>query len=165
MLLPPTVPPAASSAPSLSVIVPALNEAARIPPTLDASLAYLRGTGRAWEVIIVDDGSEDGTVAACRARHAGEARLRLLRSRINQGKGAALQAGAAAARGERLLFMDADGGTPLSALPLLENVMAAAGCDVVVGSRVQQHRPWHRRLMGSTFSIMTAPLTGVRDSQ
>ena len=84
----------APALPSLSVIIPAYNERLRLPETLEASLAYLRSSDRTWECIVVDDGSEDGTGAWAAAQHPGDARLRVLSSPLNCGKGAALQAGA-----------------------------------------------------------------------
>lgn len=145
--------------PALSVILPAYNEATRLPPTLDASLAYLAdlAQGREWELIVVDDGSTDGTSDAVRQRGLGGG-LRLLRATRNGGKGAALRAGAAAAAGERLLLMDADGATPLSALPPLERALEEKHCDVAVGSRtaVLRQRPPHRRLMGAVFAALAS---------
>ncbi|EOD13040.1 hypothetical protein EMIHUDRAFT_119967, partial [Emiliania huxleyi CCMP1516] len=108
---------------SLSVIIPAYDEAERLPRTLEESLAHLSTTRRGpWEIIVVDDGSHDSTCEFVAARLAAEPRLRLLSSGrgANRGKGAALAAGAAAARGDLLLLLDADGATPLSALPALE---------------------------------------------
>jgi dolichyl-phosphate beta-glucosyltransferase len=153
---------------SLTVIIPAYNERERLPATLDASLAYLQTADRAWELIVVDDGSEDGTGAWAASQHPDESRLRVLRAPVNCGKGAALAAGASRARHERLLFMDADGGTPLTALPPLEEVMdASSGCGVVVGSRVGgASRPWLRRIMGYVFAALTATcIPGVPDTQ
>ena len=158
MLLTPRT--AAGGPPTLSVILPAYNEATRLPPTLDASLAYLEAVvapDRGWELIVVDDGSTDGTSDVVR-RHGLGGGLRLLRAARNGGKGAALRAGAAAATGERLLLMDADGATPLSALPSLERALEEARCDVAVGSRaaVLRQRPPHRRLMGAVFAALAS---------
>ena len=159
--------------PSLSVVIPAYNERGRLPSTLGASLRYLRNIepDRGWEVIVVDDGSIDGTAAWAAAQQPEEARLRVVRSPSNCGKGAALAAGVRHATGERLLFMDADGGTPLEMLPILEAVMDAAvdgSCGVVVGARQRDTvaRPWHRQLMGVVFAVLTAScVRGVADTQ
>ena len=135
----------ATPPPSLTVVIPAFNEALRLPPVLDASLAYLQAAQRPWELIVVDDGSTDGTSEVVRQRCSSceKGRLRLLRADGNGGKGAALRAGAAAARGDRIALVDADGATPLSALPALERALDAAGCGVAVGSRseVLRRRP------------------------
>jgi dolichyl-phosphate beta-glucosyltransferase len=118
----------------LSVIIPAFNERDRLPATLDQSLSYLSDQDYGWEVVVVDDGSLDGTSDWVMQAHAQEDGVRLLRSERNRGKGAALAAGTSASRGERLLFMDADGGTPIVALPALEQAMSRTGSGVVVAN-------------------------------
>lgn len=159
--------------PALSVIIPAFNERARLPTTLQNSLDFLRTeVGYEWELIIVDDGSTDDTAIWIADELADEPNMRMIRSTSNKnrGKGAALAAGCTYARGERLLFMDADGGTPLSALPQLEDVMSSTGCGIVIGSRSAAQsavpRPWYRRLMGFVFSGLTATcVSGVDDTR
>ena len=160
----------ATPRPSLTVVIPAFNEALRLPPVLDASLAYLQAEQRPWELIVVDDGSTDGTSEVVRQRCSSceQGRLRLLRADGNGGKGAALRAGAAAARGDRIVLVDADGATPLSALPALERALDAAGCGVAVGSRsdVLQRRPPYRRLMSGVFSLLaTSCVADLDDTQ
>ena len=160
----------ATPPPSLTVVIPAFNEALRLPPVLDASLAYLQAGQRPWELIVVDDGSTDDTSGVVRQRCSSceQGRLRLLRADGNGGKGAALRAGAAAARGDRIVLVDADGATPLSALPALERALDAAGCGVAVGSRsdVLQRRPPYRRLMSGVFSLLaTSCVADLDDTQ
>lgn len=154
--------------PSLSVIIPAFNEAGRLPSTLDASIQYLTlHEQRRWEILVVDDGSADETAKTVCEFGLG-ANLRLLRSAQNHGKGAALRAGAAMAVGERLLLMDADGGTPISALSSLEREMQASSADIVVGSRAEmlRRRPWRRQLMGRVFAICASTcVRGLDDTQ
>lgn len=152
---------------SLSVVIPALNERERLPRTLETSLAYLRGSGpKTWEIIIVDDGSQDGTADFATNVMRKENRVRVLRSEQNLGKGAALAAGSKCARGDYLLFMDADGGTPLTALPELEACMRRSGSGLVVGTRNFGPRPWHRQLMGSVFRRLASTcVRGVQDTQ
>ena len=160
---------AAPALPSLSIVIPAYNERMRLPSTLEASLDYLATTDRSWEIIVVDDGSDDGTAAWTAAQRPDERRLRMLQSPTNFGKGAALAAGVRAAKGDRVLFMDADGGTPLAALPTLEALMDEGGgsCEVVVGSRRDNApRPWPRQIMGVVFAALTATcVSGVADTQ
>lgn len=156
--------------PSLSVVIPAYNERLRLPSTLEASLRYLRTAepNRRWEVIVVDDGSTDNTAEWTAAQQPDEERLRVVRSAVNCGKGAALAAGVRHATGERVLFMDADGGTPLEALPTLEAVMDVTEGGVVVGARQRDTapRPWFRQLMGVVFSALTATcVRNVDDTQ
>lgn len=158
---------------ALSLIIPAYNEAARLPPYLARVRPYLaRAYGGSHEVIVVDDGSTDGTsaVVAEWARHWPE--LRLLRAGRNRGKGAAVRTGMLQAGGEALLFADADGATGIEH----ERALRAAverGADVAVGSRlaradgVRRSRPWHRELCGRLFARATALALGlpVRDTQ
>ncbi len=161
-----------TTAPRLSVVIPAFNEAARLPRYLDEVVGFLEGRGESWEVVVADDGSTDDTGAAVRvpaARHPG---LRLLPLGRNQGKGAAVRAGMLAALGARRLFADADGATPIAELKRLEPALAT-GADVVIGSRALRDpsvtvraRP-HRVMAGRVFNGLAARLgvRGVADSQ
>ncbi|EFJ46724.1 hypothetical protein VOLCADRAFT_92792 [Volvox carteri f. nagariensis] len=113
---------------ALSCIIPAYNEEDRLPSTLDEALAYLQrrrdrqGPQFTYELIIVDDGSKDGTarVAQSYVRKYGMDTVRLLRVSANRGKGHAVKRGMLAARGEYCLLMDADGATRFSDLEKLE---------------------------------------------
>ncbi|MBI2158861.1 MAG: glycosyltransferase family 2 protein [Candidatus Rokubacteria bacterium] len=153
-----------------SVVIPAFNEADRLPRYLDEVVGYFEGRGEPSEVIVVDDGSTDGTPEVVEARHHPS--VRVLRLGRNSGKGAAVRAGMLAARGAFRLFTDADGATPIAELKRLEPALAA-GADVAVGSRVLVDpavsvaaRP-HRVAAGRVFNWLVARL-GVRavaDSQ
>jgi len=158
------------TAPRWSVVIPAFNEAPRLPRYLDEIVAHFEGRGEPYEVIVVDDGSTDGTPEVVEARHHPS--VRVLRLGRNSGKGAAVRAGMLAARGAFRLFTDADGATPIAELKRLEPALAA-GADVAVGSRVLVDpavsvaaRP-HRVAAGRVFNWLVARL-GVRavaDSQ
>jgi dolichyl-phosphate beta-glucosyltransferase len=161
-----------SARPHLSVVIPAFNEAARLPPYLDEVVGFLEGRGQPWEIVVVDDGSTDGTAAAVRALAASHEGVRLLPLGRNRGKGAAVRAGMLAARGAFRLFTDADGATPIAELKRLEPAMAA-GADIAIGSRVLldpavsvRARP-HRVTAGRVFNWLVARLglRGVADSQ
>jgi dolichyl-phosphate beta-glucosyltransferase len=112
----------------LSIVIPAYNEEDRLPATLDEALGYLQrrrnasGPAFTYEIIIVDDGSSDttGTVAMRYVRAHGIDAVRLLQLPHNCGKGRAVREGVLIARGELVLFMDADGATRVSDLELLE---------------------------------------------
>lgn len=156
----------------LSVIIPAFNESARIGPTLDRVTGYLRRRGEPSEVLVVDDGSTDGTAAEVLRRGAGGGPLRLLRLPRNAGKGAALRAGMVAARGRRALFTDADLSTPIEELPRLERAMDL-GADIAVGSRAAADADITRRQSrvrgllgrGGNALIRALAVPGVRDTQ
>ncbi len=155
-----------------SVVIPAFNEARRLPPYLAEVLAYFDGRGEPYEVIVVDDGSSDGTADAVAAMARPHPSVRVLRQEQNEGKGAAVRRGMLAALGERRLFSDADGATPIMELKRLEAALAA-GAQVAIGSRARLDpavsvvaRP-HRVLAGRVFSWLVRRLGtgGVIDSQ
>mmetsp|Transcript_22579 Transcript_22579/g.68846 ORF Transcript_22579/g.68846 Transcript_22579/m.68846 type:complete len:434 (+) Transcript_22579:589-1890(+) len=155
---------------TISIVIPALNEESRLEATLDTTERYLRATrSSAWEIIVVDDGSKDSTCSLVRGRGLSP-RLRLLTSGYgnNRGKGAALAAGAAKARGRLILFLDADGATDLRELPALERRLRRPRCEMAVGWRVDafRTRPLGRRLMGAVFAALARQVvTGVPDTQ
>jgi dolichyl-phosphate beta-glucosyltransferase len=155
------------SDPQLSVVIPAFNEADRLPPTLDRVLAHLRARGESFEVIVVDDGSRDDTVA--RARAAG---VSVLLNEVNRGKGFSVRRGMLAARGARRLMTDADLSTPIEDLvPLMARL--DAGYDVAIGSRalpdsnVEIHQPWYRENTGRVFNglVRLLAVPGLMDTQ
>lgn len=144
---------------ALSLILPALDEARRLPPYLESVRAYLEANfGQAYEVIVVDDGSRDETAAAVERLASQWPQLRLLRHAQNEGKGAAVRTGVLAAGGELLLFADADGAAPIEELARLAAAIAA-GADVAIGSRlaadtaVRRSRHWYRGLAGRLFAL------------
>jgi dolichyl-phosphate beta-glucosyltransferase len=152
------------------VVIPAYNEAERLPPTLERVLAYLRGRGQSHEIVVVDDGSRDQTVA--RARAVGGASLTVLANEVNRGKGYSVRRGMLAARGARRLMTDADLSTPIEDLELLA-ARLDAGYDVAIGSRalpdsnVEIRQPWYRESMGRLFNALVRLLAvpGLKDTQ
>ena len=113
----------------LSVVVPALNEEAGIGPVLDRLVTVLGEFGVKYEIIVVDDGSDDGTGARARQRDG----VRVIRHPQNAGYGASVYDGVLAARYERIVITDADGTYPIEALP--ELLQWAGDYDMVVGAR------------------------------
>jgi dolichyl-phosphate beta-glucosyltransferase len=140
----------------LSVVIPAYNEAERLPRTLARVLEYLAAGGRSHEILVVDDGSRDGTAEVARAV-GGEA-VRVLVNPQNRGKGYSVRRGMLAALGARRLMTDADLSTPIEELPRLMDRMDA-GVPVVIGSRalpeskIQVHQPRYRENMGRVFNL------------
>jgi dolichyl-phosphate beta-glucosyltransferase len=155
-----------------SVVIPAFNEAVRLPPYLDEILGFFEGRGEPYEVIVVNDASRDATgemLAAVARRHPT---LRVITHTHNHGKGGAVRAGMLAATGDLRLFTDADGATPIAELKRLEPAFAA-GADVVIGSRALadpavsvRARP-HRALAGRVFNWIVARVgvRGIADTQ
>ncbi len=117
----------------LSIVFPCFNEAARLPRTLQRYLAHFPRDPKAVELVVVDDGSTDGTFAVAQAVAAGDPRVRVLHTEPNHGKGYAVRTGMLAAAGERIVFTDADGSYgPAEA----ERVLAALeGAEVAIGAR------------------------------
>lgn len=155
--------------PSLSIVIPAYNEATRLPRTLAALRE--RFTDPVPEVVVVDDGSADGTAAVARAAATGSFPVVVLALPANRGKGAAVRAGVAATTGAAVLVMDADLATDLAAVdPALARIGPDA--DIVVGSRAVPGSSVHgatglRRTMGRTFNRLVRTVTRleVHDSQ
>lgn len=160
------------SEPRWSVVIPAFNEAARLPRYLDEVVGYLESRGDPWEVLVADDGSTDGTADVVGAVAARYGQVRLLRRPSNHGKGAAVRAGMLAAHGAWRLFADADGATPIAELKRLEAALAS-GADVAIGSRaitaagVVVRARAHRVVAGRLFNALAAllGLAGIQDSQ
>jgi dolichyl-phosphate beta-glucosyltransferase len=155
--------------PELSIVVPAFDEAERLGPSLRRVLDYLARRGEGAEVLVVDDGSRDGTAAVARG-FAAEG-VRLLSHPGNRGKGAAVRTGLAASRGRRVLITDADLSTPIDDVELLEPHLAEAelvlGSRGVAASRISERQPFYREWMGRTFNLLvrSAGVRGIRDTQ
>jgi dolichyl-phosphate beta-glucosyltransferase len=134
--------------------------------------AYLRTSNRRSELIVVDDGSTDGTAATVDQLIREGLRLHLIKHPENRGKGAAVRTGMLAATGRLVLFTDADLSTPISDVEPLIRALDD-GADVAVGSRavdrslIEVHQPWHRESMGRVFNLFVQAilLPGVKDTQ
>jgi dolichyl-phosphate beta-glucosyltransferase len=158
--------------PDLSIVIPAYNEQGRLEPTLRAYLTYCRERRRSVEVIVVDDGSTDGTTPLVEHLAGELSELRLIRLAQNQGKGYAVRSGIVNARGCRILFADADGATPIEELERLDAALDG-GADLAIGSRalqaagVQVRSRLHRRLIGRAFHrlVRFTGVVGIADTQ
>ncbi len=122
--------------PLVSVVIPAFNEASLVARCVDETVATLDGLGFRHEVIVVDDGSDDGTADLARAVADGYPNVRVVGHEVNRGKGSALIRGAGAAVGDLVLFMDADLEVHPRQLRLLWRTMEETGADVVIGSKL-----------------------------
>ncbi|NDZ80150.1 glycosyltransferase family 2 protein [Streptomyces sp. SID10853] len=156
----------------LSVVVPAYNEEGRLGPTLDAVRSHLDGRPGSWELLVVDDGSADGTARIAREAAAADPRVRLVSSPGNRGKGHALRLGVAASKGVRVLVADADLATPIEELDRLTDELET-GYEAAVGSRahpdssVEVHQGRLREWMGRMGNrlIRAVAVPGIRDTQ
>ncbi len=120
-------------------------------------LDYLGKQDYSWEIIVVDDGSEDRTAAIVEDFQSRAPNLRLIRNN-HRGKGYAVRTGVLASRGQYIVFSDADLATPIEELPRLLGPLQE-GYDVAIGSREglgarRYGEPWHRHLMGRIFNLL-----------
>ena len=141
----------------MSVVIPAFKEEAGIANTVDAVHGYFESTGERFEVIVVDNCSPDGTVAAVEA--LGLEQVRVLVNETNLGKGWSVRRGMLEASGALRLHCDADCSSSLASFAAMRGLIEA-GADVVVGSRlgagaqVGQKQPIARRIAGSSFQTL-----------
>jgi dolichyl-phosphate beta-glucosyltransferase len=173
----PSAPAPDSGRPTLSLVIPAYNEQARLPALLgtlasDAGSAAAEADMQLLEALVVDDGSGDRTASMLTAAAAENPKLKpVLEFDRNRGKGAAFAAGAAHARGDYVLLADVDLSTPLGELRKLVAAIRA-GADIAIGSRavpgaVVERGPLHRKVLGNSFNGAVRLLTGLqlRDTQ
>ena len=157
----------------LSIVIPAYNEARRLPEALGRILAYLRERKAVAEVVVVDDGSSDPTATIVEEWRAHFPRLRLIRNDRNRGKGFSVRRGMIEARGRVVLFTDADLSAPIEEadklLAALESgeQSGTGGCDVAIGSRgldrslIEVHQAVLRELAGRIFNGIVRAVTGL----
>lgn len=146
----------------LSIVIPAYNEEKRLPRNLEKVLEYVQSLPYPVEIVIVDDGSTDGTLAAVRAYADKNPHIRVIEN-DHRGKGYTVRTGMLAAQGRYTLFTDADLPTPLTELPKLLS-LAESGYDIVVGSREglgarRVGEPWYRHVMGRVFNFVVRLVT------
>jgi dolichyl-phosphate beta-glucosyltransferase len=156
----------------LSVVVPCFNEEQRLPRTVEQIERYLDLKKDPYELILVDDGSNDGTRQVMNAAVAGHNGVRIEALPQNRGKGRALATGVAAAKGDEILVTDADLSTPIEELDKLETALhGGAGIAIASralrGSRVEVSQPLYRVLMGKGFNLIVQAvlLPGLWDTQ
>jgi dolichyl-phosphate beta-glucosyltransferase len=156
----------------LSVVIPAYNEESRIAATIRDIVGFCRDRPGSFEVILVDDGSRDGTISVAWTLLKEFPEVRLIRLAANHGKGYAVRTGVVNALGRNVLFADADGATPIAEIERLEAALAS-GADVALGSRAlaaegtQVKAKLYRHVIGRTFHKLVEWLAdaGVKDTQ
>jgi glycosyltransferase involved in cell wall biosynthesis len=165
---------------SISIIIPAFNEQVRLPDTLRRIEQYLLESD--WdfhEILVVDDGSTDGTFDVASAFANGNPKIRVLCNPGNRGKGYSVRHGMLQARGEWRLFSDADLSTPIEELEKLWCAVANGGTqscasgnvqgndEIAIGSRavdrslIGVHQPGYRETMGRFFNVVMRAVTGL----
>ncbi|HET9886218.1 MAG TPA: dolichyl-phosphate beta-glucosyltransferase [bacterium] len=158
--------------PQISIVVPAFNEERRLERTLARIGEWMDASGMSYEVLVVDDGSTDGTRAIAEKFARERPQFTLLPMPGNRGKGAAVRAGFEKSRGEIVLFSDADLSTPIEELERLRGAFRN-GAGFVIASRglkesnLEVRQEWFRERMGKTFNALVRSLTGIpfRDTQ
>lgn len=156
----------------MSIILPAYNEENRLGPSLDRIISYLDTKDWNAEIIVVDDGSTDNTVALVHEWAKKDTRVKLVCNPENKGKGFSVRNGMLHAKGRYRLFSDSDLSTPIEELDKLLDC-SVQGTDVCIGSRsiegsdVQVSQAFYRVLMGRTFNLLVRILfhTKMRDTQ
>ncbi len=159
----------------LSVIIPAYNEAERIPKTLKIISSYLECQPYSYEILVVCDGSKDRTADVVRDISLLTPKLKLIDRKKNMGKGYSIKEGMLAAKGKVRLFTDADNSTDISYFDKMRPLFDK-GYDIVISTRDSKDaegagqdisQPWHKRLMGNMgnlyIQIMAVP--GIWDTQ
>jgi glycosyltransferase involved in cell wall biosynthesis len=155
-----------SSPPKVSIVVPAFNEAVRIGESLQRIETFIKRMPWNAEVIVVDDGSRDDTsLMVNRMQFPG---LRLIRNETNHGKGFAVKAGVLSAKGNFVLFTDADLSAPIDELAKLLSVAEEQLADIVIGSRavdrsfIEKHQSPGREIGGMVFNLMVRIILALR---
>ena len=154
--------------PPFSIVIPCFNEEGRVSETLRVTIKYLAANAPTSELIVVNDGSTDGTGAMAR-KILSETNIatRLLENFPNRGKGAAVRSGLLAAREPIGLFSDADLSTPIKETPKLIEPIANGDVDIAFGSRALDrsligiHQPWRREQGGRVFNFLVRVATGL----
>jgi glycosyltransferase involved in cell wall biosynthesis len=153
--------------PTYSIVIPAYNESARIPATLQSVVDCIRQRGWSAEVVVVNDGSSDSTADVVRAFAAANPEVRLLENPGNRGKGYSVRSGMLQAHGEVVLFSDADLSAPIEEADGLFAAIAA-GADIAIGSRWLEtkrqtiRQPFYRQFFGRCFNGVTRFVMGLK---
>src|SRR5215472_15540725 len=153
---------------SISIIIPAYNEEKRLPSTLSQVIEFLkRGSWEFTEIVVVDDGSTDGTVKIAQQMRCEFTELRVVRNPGNRGKGYAVRHGIQKCKGAWALFTDADLSAPIEELDKLWDAAAHQSAQITVGSRALDRRligkrqPWFRETAGRFFNLVMRLTTGL----
>jgi len=151
---------------TLSIVIPARNEEKRLPRTLEHILSWMKGKDFACEIVVVNDGSTDDTGILLRQYAAQHRCIVFIDNLMNVGKGSGVRDGMLRAKGDIILFTDADDSTPIEeAEKLIASIRS--GADIVIGSRwvdrnlQTQPQPWYRRLNGRLYNLLLRNILGL----
>jgi dolichyl-phosphate beta-glucosyltransferase len=158
--------------PYLSIVIPAYNEEAFIKNTLDRVGEYLNGRYPSYEIIVVCDGCKDNTAEVAKEAAKDNLKIRVLDRKTNMGKGFSVRQGCLEAKGDYVIFTDADLSTPIDEIEKLLKSLEE-GYDIAIGSRalkesdIQIRQAWYREIMGKIFNLLvqTFAIKGIRDTQ
>ncbi len=153
----------------ISIVIPAYNEEERLPTTLRTIIDYFENLSKDYEIIVVDDGSQDNTAEIAQRFNP---RVKVIKLSKNSGKGAAVREGISRAQGDFILFSDADLSTPITEFHKLQESLEN-GSHIAIGSRaidsslIKVHQPFYREFMGKTFNkiVRALVLRGIHDTQ
>lgn len=156
----------------LSVIIPVYNEEGTIKDTLLDINNFFANKNYKGEIIIIDDGSSDGTVVVARKLESIIGNLVILKNEKNYGKGYSVKRGILEAKGRYRLFMDADNATRIEQVDSFISFLES-GFDIVIGdrsreeSRIEKHQPFHKETLGRVGNILIRALaiSGIKDTQ
>src|ERR1700735_3377446 len=164
--------------PYLSLVIPAYNEARRLPPTMGWLGEFARGFARGMEILIVVEQSSDGTLEIARELAAQQAEsapvFQVIDNAVQRGKGYAVRSGMLRARGEQVFYMDADLSVPLAEVPAFlqyleehPEIAVLVGNRQHAGARITCPQSWVRRSLGQTFNrfLGALALAELRDTQ
>lgn len=157
----------------LSIVIPAYNEEQRIEPTVRSVDAFMAAAGLSYEILVVDDGSADGTVALVRRLGEELSAVRCIATTPNRGKGHAVRVGMLAARGGVRLMCDADGSIPADEIPNVINPIRLGEADIAIGSRytagarLDRKQPFYRRWWSrlANLVVQRTLVGGIADTQ
>jgi glycosyltransferase involved in cell wall biosynthesis len=144
----------------LSLCLPAFNEAMNIDATIKSAIAVLDALEKPYEIVVIDDGSQDATGSIVRSRMTIDGRIRLVSHQLNRGYGAALNAALRAARGDLVLLMDSDGQFNINDLWMFLD--KSGDYDVVIGYRERRADPYLRRLNAWCWNRAIRIVLGLR---
>lgn len=156
----------------ISIVIPAFNEEDRLPKTLLLVTEYIKTRTESFEVLVVNDGSADGTADVVKKFSKLASQVKLLNCPGNRGKGYAVRLGMMKAQGRLVLFNDADGATPIQEIERLESAIRK-GAHIAIGSRAKFSQDtevttrWYRKYIGRVFNgaVNVLLLPGIADTQ